>query len=42
MELIPGNESINKWTIIGTMMAIKEATNIPIDVAMNTMFDQAK
>jgi hypothetical protein len=29
MELIPGNEKIEKWTIIGTMMSIKGAKNVP-------------
>ena len=42
MELIPGKESIDKWTIIGTMLSIKGITNVPVDVAMNMMFDQAK
>ena len=42
IELIPGNETVDKWTIIGTMMSIKGAKNIPMDIAMNTMFDQAK
>jgi hypothetical protein len=42
IELIPGNETIDKWTIIGTMMSIKDAKNVPMDVAMNTMFEQAK
>ena len=42
IELIPGNETIDKWTIIGTMMSTKGAKNVPMDVAMNTMFDQAK
>jgi len=42
IELIPGNETIEKWTIIGTMMSIKGVKNVPMDVAMNTMFEQAK
>jgi hypothetical protein len=42
MELIPGNEKIDKWTIIGTMMSIKGAKNVPMDKAMGLMFDQAK
>jgi hypothetical protein len=42
MELIPGNETIEKWTIMGTMMSIKGAKNVPMDKAMNMMFDQAK
>lgn len=42
IELIPGNETIEKWTIIGTMLSIKGVKNVPMDVAMNLMFDQAK
>ena len=42
MELIPSNETLDNWTEIGTMMAIKDVRNIPMDVAMNMMFDQAK
>lgn len=42
LELIPGNETVEKWTIIGTMMAIKGAKNVPMDEAMKLMFDQAK
>lgn len=42
MELIPGDESIDKWTIIGTMISLKGLKNVPMDVAMNIMFDQAK
>lgn len=42
IELIPGEETIDKWTIIGTMMSIKGVKNVPMDIAMNTMFDQAK
>jgi hypothetical protein len=42
IEIIPGNESIDKWTIIGTMLSIKDVHNVPMDAAMNLMFDQAK
>ena len=42
MELIPGKEKIEKWTILGTMISIKGATNVPMDKAMNMMYDQAK
>ena len=42
IELVPGKESIDNWTIIGTMMSIKGATNVPMDVATNLMFDQTK
>ena len=42
LELIPGDEKIDKWTIMGTMMSIKGAKNVAMDKAMNLMFDQAK
>jgi hypothetical protein len=42
IEFIPGNETIDKWTIIGTMLTIKGVTDVPGDVAMNLMFEQAK
>jgi hypothetical protein len=42
MELIPGNETVENWTIIGTMMSYKGAQGLPVDKAMNLMFDQTK
>ena len=42
LELIPENEKIDKWTIMGTMMSIKGAKNVPMDKVMTTMFEQAK
>lgn len=42
IELIPSNETFDNWTEIGTMIAIKGAKNIPMDQAMNMMFDQSK
>jgi hypothetical protein len=42
MELVPGNETVEKWTIIGTMLSIKGAENVPMDAVMNMTFDQAK
>jgi hypothetical protein len=42
LELIPGNEKIDKWTIMGTMMSIKGAKNVPMDKVMAAMFEQAK
>jgi len=41
IELIPGKETINKWTIIGTMLSVKGATNVSLDMAMNIMYEQA-
>jgi tetratricopeptide (TPR) repeat protein len=42
LELIHSNETLDNWTEMGTMLSIKGATNIPMDKAMNLMFDQAK
>ncbi len=42
LELIHSNETLEKWTEFGSMMSIKGARNIPMDKAMNMMFDQAK
>ncbi len=42
IELIHSNESLEKWTEFGSMMSIKGAKNIPMDKAMNMMFEQAK
>lgn len=42
IELIHSNETLEKWTEFGTMMSVKGAKNIPMDKAMNMMFDQAK
>lgn len=42
LELIHANETLENWTEIGTMMSIKGARNIPMDQAMNMMFEQAK
>ncbi len=42
LELIHSNETLEKWTEFGSMMSIKGAKNIPMDQAMNMMFDQAK
>ncbi len=42
IELVPGNERLEKWTIMGTMMSYKGAKNVSMHNAMNMMFDQAK
>jgi hypothetical protein len=41
IELVPGKEDISDWSIIGTMMSIKGAKNIPMDVAMDLMYQEA-
>jgi hypothetical protein len=38
IELIPSDETIDKWTIIGTMLSVKGVQN----AAMNIMFEQTK
>lgn len=42
IELVPGKESVDNWTIISSMMSIKGATAVPMDVITNLMFDQTK
>jgi len=42
LELIHSNETLENWTEIGSMISIKGAINVPMDKAMNMMFDQAK
>ena len=42
LELIHSNETLEKWTEFGNMMSIKGALNIPMENAMNMMFEQTK
>ena len=42
LELIHSNETLENWTEIGTMMAIKGVTNFAMDDAMNLMYEQTK
>ena len=42
IDLIHSNETIDKWTELGNMTSIKGVTGVPMDKAMNLMFDQAK
>lgn len=42
IDIIHENETIDKWTELGNMTSIKDVTNVPMDKAMNMMFDQAK
>jgi hypothetical protein len=41
-EFTPGNETLEKWTILGTMMNLRGMNNIPIDMTMNMMFSDVK
>jgi tetratricopeptide (TPR) repeat protein len=42
LELIHSNETLENWSEIGTMMSIKGVRNLPMDKAMNLMYDQAR
>jgi hypothetical protein len=42
IEMIPAKETLEKWTIMGNMMSIKGGQEIPVDAAMNMMFEQAQ
>lgn len=42
LDLIHSNETIDNWTELGNMTSIKGVKNVPMDEAMNLMFDQAK
>lgn len=42
LELIRADETLENWTEMGNMMSIKGAKNIPMDKAMNLMFEQSK
>jgi tetratricopeptide (TPR) repeat protein len=42
LELIHANETLENWTEMGTMMSIKGVKNLPMEKAMNLMYDQAK
>ncbi len=41
-ELIPADEKIDNWTIIGTTTIFKDKENTPIESVMNITFNQAK
>lgn len=42
IELVRNHETLENWTEIGTMQSIKRVTGIPMDEAMNLMYEQAK
>ena len=42
LELIHSDETIDNWTEMGTMMSVKGAKDVPMDMVMNMMFDEAK
>lgn len=42
VELIPGTEEAENWTLLAQIMSIKGAKGIPMDEAQNLMFEQTK
>ncbi|OFX59866.1 MAG: hypothetical protein A2046_02000 [Bacteroidetes bacterium GWA2_30_7] len=42
IELLRNNETFENWTEIGTMQSIKGVTGIPMDKAMNLMYEESK
>lgn len=42
LDLIHENETIDNWTELGNMTYIKGLTGVPMDTAMEIMFNQAK
>jgi len=41
-ELVRGKETLEKWTEMGNMTVIKGVKGVPVDAAMNMMFEQSK
>lgn len=42
IELVPEKETIDDWTIIGTMMSLKNVKNMPMDKVVDLFFAQTK
>jgi len=42
LELIPGNETLTNWTMIGTMTVMKGVKNMDMSGAMKMIFDKTK
>lgn len=42
IELLPGNETLNNWTMIGTMTVMKGIKNSDVTNIMKTIFDKTK
>ncbi|MES2829345.1 MAG: hypothetical protein V4687_14380 [Bacteroidota bacterium] len=40
VELIPGNETLKNWTIIGTMLSMMGSTSVSVEKAMNMTYSQ--
>ncbi|HEY0045472.1 MAG TPA: hypothetical protein VGB44_02040 [Flavobacterium sp.] len=42
VELIPANETLQNWTLMGNTMSLQGAQSAPMEVVMNLMIEQAK
>jgi hypothetical protein len=42
VEIVPGKEKGKEWTMLGQMLSIKGAVNIPMETAQNMMLEQSK
>jgi hypothetical protein len=42
LEFVPLKESVEKWTIIGTMITFRDITNVDIESAKEMVYSQAK
>jgi len=42
IEIIPGKENADNWTMLGQMMSMKGTVNVPMDQAKEIFFEQAK
>jgi hypothetical protein len=42
IEIVPGEEKGKDWTMLGQMLSIKGAVNIPMETAQNMMLEQSK
>jgi hypothetical protein len=42
MELTPGNETLNNWSIIVTTVSMKGVKNLPLTTIMNTIYTKTK
>lgn len=42
LDLIRNDETIDSWTELGNMTSIKGVVKVPVDYAMNLMFEQTK
>lgn len=42
LEVVPGNETVQNWSIIGSLLAIKGVTGVPMDAVIQGTMEQQK